>query len=277
MASADPIRLYASSIHLTRQEPWARQVRWAGALGFAGVEVFGCELAESVESSAAAICGLRESADRQGLTLTAHPWFDWSGLEIVEAVSRLRELLARCRILGIRTINLHLNFLAGPAEKGARAAAIVRPLLDTLLANGQILLFENVPDYLDNPYGSKPGEFLEFFALLEQHLNVGFNLDVGHAQITRNLGQFIRTLAKYWRYAHLSDNGGQTDEHLAPGMGTVDWPGFLRAAEAVGYGGPFILEFPERLLSRAESCLAPAFAAVGRTWPAVTFQRARLD
>lgn len=256
-----------SSIHLTRREPWEAQLRRASELGFWGIEVFGGDLVAGNLTDPSVLGGLRTTSERLGLALTAHPWFDWACDAIDDNVDRLRELLERCRQMSVRMVNIHLSFLAVPADGCERAAKIVAPLLSTLVANDQELYFENVPGFLENPLGSQPGEFLEFFRLLAYHPRIGFNLDVGHAHATGNLPRFIRELRRQWRYTHLHDNNGAADEHLAPGMGSVDWAGFARTLKSVQYGGPFVLEFPERFLPQGGTQLAPLFIGNGWHWP----------
>ena len=268
MTAGVPVRLIMSSIHMTRRESWEAQLRWAKAQGFWGVEVFGEDLVTGNLTGPFAQDALRDTANRFGLALTAHPWFDWARDEIGESTARLRGLLDRCRKLNVKMINLHLNFLAGPADGCGHAAKIIRPLLNDLEVDGQELYFENVPGSLENPLGSKPEEFSTFFALLAHHPRIGFNLDVGHAHITGNLARFIDELRGQWRYTHLHDNSGSADEHLVPGKGTVDWPGFVR--EAAQYRGPFVLEFPERYLPNGAEILAPLFTDCGREWPPPT-------
>lgn len=41
---------------------------------------------------------------------------------------------------------------------------------------------------------------------------------------------------------HLADYTPTGPRHLPPGGGILDWPAILRALQAVGYGGPLILE-----------------------------------
>jgi sugar phosphate isomerase/epimerase len=38
-------------------------------------------------------------------------------------------------------------------------------------------------------------------------------------------------------YVHAADNDGQTNQHLTPGKGTVDWDGVFGALKKHGYAG----------------------------------------
>jgi len=43
----------------------------------------------------------------------------------------------------------------------------------------------------------------------------------------------------------VQDTRGDLDEHLAYGLGIIDWPRVLKRALATGFRGPFVIEFPE--------------------------------
>jgi sugar phosphate isomerase/epimerase len=47
-------------------------------------------------------------------------------------------------------------------------------------------------------------------------------------------------------YTHLADNLGGHDDHLMFGEGAVPWREVLTATLAIGYSGPFTVEFPVR-------------------------------
>ncbi len=44
------------------------------------------------------------------------------------------------------------------------------------------------------------------------------------------------------RTTHVHDNDGRQDTHLPPGLGTLDWPAWLEALDAIDYRGPILLE-----------------------------------
>jgi len=49
----------------------------------------------------------------------------------------------------------------------------------------------------------------------------------------------------YLAYAHVADNMGEHDDHLAFGEGTVGWEAVIGATLATGFRGPYVIEFPE--------------------------------
>lgn len=54
---------------------------------------------------------------------------------------------------------------------------------------------------------------------------LGCTLDCGHARLNGNLDEFLT--AGGFCHAHLHDNGGTIDDHLACGAGTIDFPNIL--------------------------------------------------
>ncbi len=89
------------------------------------------------------------------------------------------------------------------------------------------------PIMLENTYETSPKAHIAVLQELDSAA-VGFCLDVGH------LGAFAKTSWQEWLptmlpwlgQLHLHDNSGDKDQHLAPGLGTFDFPGlfdFLRA------------------------------------------------
>lgn len=263
--------LYMSSIHLTDQGPWVKRLKQTHALGLHGVEIFGDDLISGNLTDDSKIEEVRNTASLLGLTLTAHPWFDWTEIDEDAAVSQTKLLLERCKGLGVQKINFHLNFFADLQSGPARAARIILPLLNIIEENNQKLYFENVPDYLENSLGSQPEELKEFFNLMGNHPDVGLNIDIGHAHVSKNFNRFIGILGDNWRYTHIADNCGSLDEHIGPGMGSVDWNEVIEAATALGYSYPFILEFPEEYLASSQTILKSAFMNNGWQWPEVSF------
>lgn len=72
----------------------------------------------------------------------------------------------------------------------------------------------------------KSSEFLE---LVDEGLPLQMTLDVGHANTTSQLNDFIRDMGPRIAHLHLHDNMGERDDHLVVGKGTIDWA-FLKAS-----------------------------------------------
>lgn len=107
---------------------------------------------------------------------------------------------------------------------------------------GVTLLVENIPNGL-----STPAKLMEL--LKQGHLDdVGICFDAGHAHMPEDsyggggVLESWRTVQPRVRSTHLHDNHGQSDEHLWPGDGTIDWPSLVAALRAQGPNFPWVLE-----------------------------------
>jgi sugar phosphate isomerase/epimerase len=68
--------------------------------------------------------------------------------------------------------------------------------------------------------------------------NFGAVLDTGHQHAQKEiLPLSIEKLGSRVHYLHVSDNDGQTNQHLALGRGTVDWEGVFLALRKHGFSG----------------------------------------
>jgi len=68
--------------------------------------------------------------------------------------------------------------------------------------------------------------------------NFGAVLDTGHLHAQKEiLPLSVEKLGGHIRYVHASDNDGQTNQHLAPGTGTVDWEGVFLALKKHAFSG----------------------------------------
>lgn len=75
----------------------------------------------------------------------------------------------------------------------------------------------------------------------------GINVDTGHA----NLGDLgapraLRMAGHYLITTHLQDNHNQSDEHLPPGDGLIDWDDCAAALREIGYNGCLMLELTDQ-------------------------------
>ena len=71
---------------------------------------------------------------------------------------------------------------------------------------------------------------------------LGICLDTGHSNTAASAPRDIRTAGRFLFTTHVHDNHGQSDEHLGPGLGTIDWDAVAGALVEIGYGGALVLE-----------------------------------
>ena len=76
--------------------------------------------------------------------------------------------------------------------------------------------------------------------------NLGVCLDVGHANTTQKLDEFLDITAQAADvkiiHMHASDNLGEQDLHLPLGKGNLDWKKVLDGIQTNGYKGLVVLE-----------------------------------
>ena len=70
----------------------------------------------------------------------------------------------------------------------------------------------------------------------------GVCLDTGHAHFSGWDERVIERAAGRIISTHLHDNNTERDEHVKPGLGTIDWVSYMDAFRRAGYPGPWIFE-----------------------------------
>jgi len=100
---------------------------------------------------------------------------------------------------------------------------------------GAQILLENIPSEL-----SAPERMVSFFQYTRLDLKICF--DTGHANLTGGVPATFRTLRERIAAAHLHDNQGDTDEHLLPFEGAIDWAQTMRDLRARDEQIPVLFE-----------------------------------
>jgi sugar phosphate isomerase/epimerase len=99
---------------------------------------------------------------------------------------------------------------------------------------------ENLPEKY-NFLMKKPEDFTKFYA--ETGLtDIGIVLDTGHAHLENQIQPFLNQLPRKIAHVHISDNHGETDEHLGLGFGSIDWQQFTKELKATGFSGTVLTE-----------------------------------
>ncbi|MDD2707471.1 MAG: sugar phosphate isomerase/epimerase [Verrucomicrobiae bacterium] len=137
---------------------------------------------------------------------------------------------ANTAALGAKVMVFHPPNAALSAEKKAE---VIRRVADICGEHGVRAAIENV---------NRPvGEFCELVRLAN-HSNLGYNIDVGHAQLLEGPVEVMTQMGTRIWTTHLQDNFGRTDDHLPPGIGILDWRSILRVLWQSGYDGPLLVE-----------------------------------
>ncbi len=100
---------------------------------------------------------------------------------------------------------------------------------------GVAILLENMPGDL-----SSPGRLEEFVRYTRLDVKVCF--DTGHAHLNGSVPEGLNQLKPLIAMVHLHDNRGETDDHLFPFEGTIDWGPVIEALHTLDGGVPGLLE-----------------------------------
>ena len=137
---------------------------------------------------------------------------------------------------------VHPGGLSDPRDREPRRAALAQGLLE-LAEHAKGLrvriCVENMPPGV-HP-GSRMAELAELLSELN-HPKLALALDTGHANLTASAHEETLAAGPLLATTHVHDNNGRQDSHLPPGHGTIDWPAWGNALDAIGYTGPIMLE-----------------------------------
>ncbi len=137
---------------------------------------------------------------------------------------------------------VHPGGLSLPEDQAVRRACLARgltELADHAEGSGVIVCVENMPP------GVHPGSLMrDLFQLVFElnRPNLALALDTGHAHISADLGTETAAAGSLLATTHVHDNDGRRDSHDAPGWGTIDWAGWAKSLDRIGYQGPIMLE-----------------------------------
>ena len=71
-------------------------------------------------------------------------------------------------------------------------------------------------------------------------------IDTGHAILKQlDPALAIQLMGDLLLTTHLQDNFGQQDDHLPPGLGTIDWPSVMQAFREVAYTRTLMVEISD--------------------------------
>ncbi|HXX71609.1 MAG TPA: TIM barrel protein, partial [Candidatus Acidoferrum sp.] len=105
---------------------------------------------------------------------------------------------------------------------------------------GVVIAMENTP----NEFGS-PESLVQF--IKQTRLNdLRFCFDLGHAHIGEGVAAGLELMRDRIVSVHVHDNHGETDDHLLPFDGTIDWDAALAALTAAPESPALVLELKER-------------------------------
>jgi sugar phosphate isomerase/epimerase len=173
----------------------------------------------------------------------------------IEAMDELKRVLDVAQDLPFSRLILHMGGSRETADPRKRDAAFSSLEHLSLHAHhaGVTICVENTTSEMGDP------AYLRAFVDETRLTAVRFNFDIGHAHLAEGpederIAKSIEPLEELIVSAHIHDNHGEKDEHLAPYEGTIDWPAALALFKRAPVKNlPLTLEIKEKTGSEATS------------------------
>ena len=243
---------FGVSMLYTLGEPFSKMVRCIPALG--------AEYIELVDDGLHALNNTRvktlnEVAKSHGIKYTLHaPFADIniaspSKPMLNASLKRLKKSMAFAKALNAEMWVFHPGIKTGismfyPGQDWAQNIKSIHTLYKSAEEHGLQIALENVPEPF--PFTMKTVEhFSQFYK--ETSLDLGLVLDVGHAQINKQIDLFLRTFKDKLVHIHASDNMGEIDQHLGIGYGKIDWQQFAKTLIEIAYDKIVMVESVEHV------------------------------
>lgn len=174
----------------------------------------------------------------------------------VPMVDEIKRAIEVAEVIPFRYLIQHMGVLHEPFDERKQDAAF--NALDELRVfarqRGVEILLENIPNELST--SERLVQFLEM-----THLDLGFCLDTGHANMMEGVENAFGILRDRIRSTHIHDNDSVNDSHLFPYLkegGTVDWRKTMHLLRSRSEQYPLLLELKE------DTSMGPPLDAIQR-------------
>jgi len=160
----------------------------------------------------------------------------------VDAMDEVKRALEVAETIPFRYLIQHMATSRQPADPRTLDAAFssLEHLVLFAKQRGVVIAIENTP----NEFGS-PESLAQF--VKETRLNdLRFCFDLGHAHIGEGVPAGFELMRDRIVTVHVHDNHGESDEHLLPFDGTIDWDSALGALSGAPQSPALVLELKER-------------------------------
>jgi sugar phosphate isomerase/epimerase len=166
----------------------------------------------------------------------------------VEAMDELKRAIDVAESLPFSRMILHMGGHRDTADPRKRDAAFSS--LEHLVLHakhiGVTICVENTTGEMGDP------NYLRAFVEETRLTGLRFNFDIGHAHlaeghIEERVATSFQAMREHIASAHIHDNLGDKDSHLAPHDGSIDWPAALKLFRSLPGGEiPLTLELKEK-------------------------------
>ena len=198
---------------------------------------------------------LNELAASYGLKYTVHAPF--ADINIASpskpllntTLKRLKKSILYASALNCQIWVFHPGLKTGismfyPGKELTRNLKTARLLFKFANAHSVEAAIENVPEPF--PFIMKSTEdFKRFYS--EVNENIGLVLDIGHANINKQIELFLTTFSDKIVHMHAHDNYGKSDQHLGIGHGNINWEKVANLVREICYDKIITIESAEHV------------------------------
>ena len=175
----------------------------------------------------------------------------------IESVDEVRRAIEVSDSIPFEFLILHLG-IPGESyslEKFDAAFSSIEYLRLFAKQLGVRILLENIPNELSTP--PRLLQFLQYTKLPD----VALCFDIGHAHLTTGVDKSFKILKDFIVSTHVHDNRGETDDHLFPFEGSIDWKRMVKHFQRASKQFPVLFELrdygeSEDPLARVRSVMA---------------------
>jgi len=243
---------FGVSMLYTLSEPFSKMIQCLATLKASYIEIVDDGLHALNKTR---VTTLNEAAKSYGLTYTLHaPFADIniaspSKTMLNASLKRLKKSMAFANALDAKVWVFHPGMKTGismfyPGKDWTQTLQSIRFLYKAAAKFDVQIALENVPEPF--PFTMKSVEhFAKFYE--ETSLDLSLVLDVGHANINKQISLFLRTFKGKIVHIHASDNMGEIDQHLGIGYGKINWKQFAEVLREIAYDKTVIVESVEHV------------------------------
>ena len=218
--------------------------------GFRVLEVFAAP-GHFEWQDAAYVAHMAEAIRALGLSVySVHaPWAPGQDIAAVEPSQRQASIASVLRAadalatMGGQVLVLHPGATPSASMGGAEQLALSRQSIAEVVAYcaqfGVRVALENPPPY---ELGGDSAAILSLYRHFASNPTLQACFDTGHAHITPEGVAGVTQVPKEVLLVHLSDNTGESDDHLAPGKGSIGWPAFFALLRQRDFDACLMLE-----------------------------------
>jgi sugar phosphate isomerase/epimerase len=176
-------------------------------------------------------------------------------------LAEMQAALDIAKVVPFKYLVVHLGVPAAwkPGAEDNHRDAAVRSI-EELHGMAQAVGVKVALEVMGNALSTAP-DLIEIIERSFEGADLGICMDVGHAHMLGDTAEAIEVASEYLVTTHIHDNRRQSDDHLVPFDGTINWPATVMAFEKIGYDGVLMyevknVESPRSVLERAVAARA---------------------